>query len=128
HCPADRGTTTSDFAVESVFGDAGNSYRYNHNVRPWLDPSWQTFQAQADPVKGLAEKTVAWVPTPSRFVLLAEPPALPYGGKDDGVPTWTIWHFCRGLSSVHSTADIPQKAFSPILFVDSHVAVHYFSQ
>jgi len=121
HCPADRGAKPPDFhAFDSAFRDIGTSYKYNHN--PW----WETFQIEADPFNGLAGKTLQWVPDPARFVLLHEWPALPNENRDP--PTWTVWHFCRGRSTVYSADKIQQKVVSPILFVDSHVDVHDFTK
>jgi prepilin-type N-terminal cleavage/methylation domain-containing protein len=111
HCPADQG---------GLFQLTGTSYKYNDS--PW----WNTQKPQADPLKGLSEKPMQWVPEPARFILLHEPPALPLATQYGG-PTWSIWHFFRGTSVVHSARDLQQQVVSPILFVDGHVAMHDFT-
>ena len=123
HCPADRiGTSEPDVPlyIKELFQLTGTSYKYNDS--PW----WNTREPQADPVKGLSEKRLDWVPEPARFILLHEPPALPLAAQYGG-PTWSIWHLCRGTSVVHSAREVQQKVVSPILFVDGHVAVHDFT-
>ena len=121
HCSADRGAEVPQFMTFSdTFRVTGTSYRYNWT--PWWDPK----EPQADPNNGLAEKRLAWVPEPSRFVLISEWPALPYEGE--GERTWTVWHFCRGLVSFHSGNDIRQKVVAPTLFVDDHVATHDYTR
>ena len=78
-------------------------------------------------MKGLTEKPLSWVPNPARFIPLNEFPPLPWAVT--GPPyTWAIWQFCRGPSTVHSAADIHQKVFSAILFVDGHAKLHDFTQ
>jgi prepilin-type processing-associated H-X9-DG protein len=118
HCAADHGADLPQFMTfADTFRVTGTSYKYNDG--PWCD----TAQPQADPAEGLAEKPAEWVPDPARFILLHEWPALPYNGT-----TWTIWHFSRGLSTMHSANDVGQKVVSPILFVDGHVAKHDFTK
>jgi prepilin-type N-terminal cleavage/methylation domain-containing protein len=119
HCPADKGAKPTDFHwFDSAFGDIRTSYKYDHN--PW----WPAYQLEADSIIGLAEKNGHWVPDPACFVLLHEWPALPEASPDP--PTWTVWHFCRGPSTVHSASAIHQKVVAPTLFVDSHVALPDF--
>src|SRR5207247_1780757 len=117
-----------DYAVpfSSIFHVIGTSYRYN--TISW----WKTKETVADPDKGLTEKPTSWVPDPSLYILLSEPPATPmprnstfYPGSTD---LYFLWHFNRGPGTVHSTNDIHQKVVSPILFVDGHVFVHDFTK
>src|SRR5439155_15870556 len=125
HCPADRGAQPTDFhPFDDTFRDIGTSYRYNTKPWSWMGEAWTTWQAPDDPLKGVAEKPLSWVPDHARFILLAEWPALPYAIRGPP-PTWAIWHFSRSPRSLHSANAIPiwQKVVSPILFVDSHVAV-----
>lgn len=121
HCTADRGAEVPNFGTfADTFSVTGTSYKYNDG--PW----WHdTKELQADPYKGLAEKTGQWVTNPDRFILLHEWPALPY--KDSSGTTWTIWHFARGLTTLHSANAIRQKVVSPILFVDGHAKAHDFT-
>jgi prepilin-type N-terminal cleavage/methylation domain-containing protein len=118
HCPADGGYET----FKNLFLDVGTSYKYNDD--PWWN---ETKLPMADPNKGISEKPMAWVPDPTHFILLHEPPALPY--DEEGPPgTWTIWHLSRGPNSVHSRDAIKTKVISPILFVDGHVKVLDFTK
>ena len=121
HCAADRGANMLPPVqpFSDTFRVSGTSYKYNSG--PWCP----TKEPQADPDAGLAGKSAQWVPEPARFILLHESPALPY--ELDAVPTWTIWHFCRGASSLHSANHIQQRVVSPILFVDGHVRAHDFT-
>jgi len=122
-CSADAGWEDgSPRSAKNLFAGIGTSYKYNDT--PW----WiETQQSQADPFLGLSEKPVAWVPDPSRFILLHEPPALP--NDNAGPPaTWTIWHYRRGPGSVQSPTKIKTKVVSPILFVDGHSTVHDFTK
>ena len=121
HCTADRGADIPGFMTfDNTFRLTGTSYKYNWT--PWWTPKNQ----QADSQNGLAEKAVSWVPDASRFILLHEWPALPFGDSTGG--TWTIWHLGRGPGTLHSADEIRQKVVSPILFVDGHEAVHDFTK
>ena len=120
HCAADRGGAVGADLIKELFHLTGTSYIYN--LVPW----WDTREPQADPTKGLSEKSGQWVPEPARFILLHEWPACPLTDRWGG-PTWTIWHYCRGPNAVHSREEVRQKVVSPILFVDGHTAVHDFT-
>jgi prepilin-type N-terminal cleavage/methylation domain-containing protein len=124
HCPADAGwdDSTAMPLFKDLFLAVGTSYKYND--RPWWVPS----RPQADPRKGIAEKPLSWAPEPTRFVLLHEPPALPYDFSDQPQGVWGIWHLRRGPSSVRSRDAIRGKVVSPILFMDGHVDVHDFTK
>src|SRR5437879_434417 len=126
-CPADRGARPDGQPpFDDMFRHVGTSYRYNARPWYWMSGGGGTLRAPEDPVKGLTEKPLSWVPNPARFILLNEFPALPWAVT--GPPyTWAIWHFCRGPSTVHSAADIHQKVFSAILFVDGHAKLHDFT-
>jgi prepilin-type N-terminal cleavage/methylation domain-containing protein len=126
HCPADRGADFSPFQAPftDTFHVIGTSYKYNYT--PWWDT---TKVRQADPSKGLLEKPVPWVKDPSRFILLHEPPALPYKNSagEFASDIWTLWHFGRGPSTLRSRPEIPQKVFAPVLFVDGRAKAHNFA-
>jgi prepilin-type N-terminal cleavage/methylation domain-containing protein len=121
HCPADAG---ADFPGWMTFDDTfravGASYKYNDT--PWVD----TQKPQADFDNGIAGKPMSWIPDPSRFILLHEWPALPYGGDGGLGKLWTVWHFRRGPRSVRSANALRGKLISPSLFVDGHAAAHDF--
>jgi prepilin-type N-terminal cleavage/methylation domain-containing protein len=124
HCPADRGMT-SDNPVDarvwsSFFFALGSSYRYN--TFPWSP----TQLPQADPILGLSEKSEAWVPYPSRHILMHDPSALP--GFNGSQPTIVFSHFSHGVPDVTSFSAVQQPCVSPILFVDGHVIYRDFTR
>lgn len=125
-CAADAGLdAVPDWPrAKNLFVSVGTSYQYN--VYPW---SHEYRVTPSDPFKGVTEKPVAWVPDPSRYILMHEPSAMPYkqnGPSDPG--TWAVWHYRRGPGSVHSPAQIKSKVVSPVLFVDGHAAAHDFTK
>jgi len=125
HCAADRGMDLRpDYAApfQDIFRVIGTSYRYN--IVSW----WATKETLADPDKGLIEKPASWVADPSRYVLLSEPPALPFQNAVGSGDLYFLWHFNTGPGTLRSPKDIHQKVVSPILFVDGHVAVHDFTK
>ena len=75
---------------------------------------------------GLAGKPGDWVPEPSRFILLHEPPASPY--FDGGGWVYFFWHYARGESTVVGKSELRDRFISPVLFVDGHSATHDFTQ
>jgi prepilin-type N-terminal cleavage/methylation domain-containing protein len=124
-CSADTGmmdVVPSWPLSKNVFFEVGTSYQYN--VYPWC---LRTREVPADIVKGFTEKPISWVSDPTRYILVHEPSAMPL--FDDGPPgTWTIWHYRRGPSVVHSAAKIKTKVVSPVLFLDGHAAAHDFTK
>ena len=111
-CPADPGGDDG-VVYRSTYLHIGTSYKYN-------DQPWSLNRQTPDPLAG---KSFSWVSDPTRFVLLHEPPALPFG-----TDTWAVWHFRRGSSAYASGAEIHQKVVSPILFVGGHVKVLDFTK
>jgi hypothetical protein len=123
HCAADSGwdeTYEAGFRWQDLYLAVGTSYKYND--QPW----WPPQHAQADPNKGISEKPVNWVADPSHFVLVHEPPALPYALS--GQATWSIWHFRRGRAIVFSPDAIKGKVVAPVLFMDGRSAAFDFAK
>ena len=125
-CPADKGSRAGGIAgtpeniraMPTAFGAVGNSYQYNGGRRQRIVPGGGLRKEQA----GLLQnKSESWVPDPSRFILLFEPPAVLHGG-------WTQWHYNRGKTHFTDPNFAPRKFISPIAFVDGHVAVHNFTK
>ena len=85
-------------------------------------------QPPADQADGIAGKKEEWVPIPSRYILLYEPPARLYGCPGEGEPRWYQWHFARGPTDLEDPKTARQQFISPIAFVDGHVAQHNFSK
>jgi prepilin-type N-terminal cleavage/methylation domain-containing protein len=74
----------------------------------------------------LAGKTTSWVPDPSRFIVVHEPPARIYGNSL-GEAQWQQWHFALGASDIPDPRFVQPNFRSPILFADSHAATYNFS-
>jgi prepilin-type N-terminal cleavage/methylation domain-containing protein len=132
-CPRDRGQFGSSWHGESLefkpnnWEALGCSYRYNTvNRRRPGQPS-ATRKPQADPFDGIAGKTISWVPNPSLYILVHEPPAKRY---EEGEGMFFHWHFCEGKVMVpyKDVRNDGAKFISPILFVDGHTAIHDFSK
>ncbi len=84
-----------------------------------------------DPI-GIPGKKTGWLPDPTRYILIQEPPARahmsPPQGSQEG---WFVhWHYARGPTDVplSQLERDPQQFISPILFVDGHVARHDFTR
>jgi prepilin-type processing-associated H-X9-DG protein len=104
--------------LPSVFESVGNSYRYNYYL--WGN---KTRESVADPF-GIAGKREDWVPNPSRYILLHEPPALRWGYGD----RYFIWHYARNATTVADPSVGNNRFISNILFVDGHVGKHDFTE
>jgi type II secretory pathway pseudopilin PulG len=124
-CPADKGqdegwldSWNDDGRWKpSNFKALGCSYRLNASM--WGNGARLT---PADPDYNLAGKQESWVPEPSRFIFMHEPPAFWYGN-------FYHWHYARGPTTVTlgQLSDDMQKFISAILFVDGHSASHDFT-
>ncbi|HWD93705.1 MAG TPA: DUF1559 domain-containing protein [Verrucomicrobiae bacterium] len=135
HCPKDHGMAIRLTSYYTLAGQVpvrpmptcwdtiGCSYIYNIE----LPPSHFTRQPLADG-SGLAGKRSDWVPEPSKYVLMYEPPAGTLGcppdkqGPRDYV--YQFWHYssdARANIDGHSLRDEGRRFWAPILFVDGHV-------
>lgn len=123
-CSADKGsrqasmvgTPASIRPLPSAYGTIGNSYRYNSGTLFIVVPGGGFRKERAGL---LQQRTESWVPAPSRYILLFEPPAI---------VGWTQWHYNRGITQFADPNFAPRKFISPIAFVDGHVAVHNFTK
>jgi prepilin-type N-terminal cleavage/methylation domain-containing protein len=75
----------------------------------------------------LGGHTDAWVPNPSKFIAVHEPPARAYGCSD-GTLEWYQWHRRRQASDISDIKAAPALFYSPVLFVDGHCQIHNFSK
>src|SRR5262249_35774939 len=100
------------------FQALGCSYRFNASL--WGNG---TLQPPDDPDANLAMKKESWVPEPSRFIMMHEPPALWYDN-------YYHWHRARGSTTVYPSYMMAdgQPFISPILFVDGHSRSFDFSR
>jgi prepilin-type N-terminal cleavage/methylation domain-containing protein len=118
-CPADRGqdeTDTFGGAINGVwkptnYETLGCSYKYN---AAWWGND--TLQPLDDPYM-LSGKKENYVKSPSRMILMHEPPAFWYAN-------YYHWHYARGptLITPNQLANDGQKFISPVLFMDGHAA------
>ena len=101
---------------------AGCSYQYNGAFSPWNDHVILMKKPVA--AFGVGDQSPGWIPEPSRYILMFEPPALKHKNL------YVHWHYARGKSDVpegelqHDT----QRFISPILFTDGHAASHDFTK
>src|SRR5262245_54222792 len=127
HCSADHGQNfppgvgygNGGPLIPSNYESAGCSYRFNGSL--WDNATRQI----ADDVEyNLTGKKESWVPNPSLFIMVHEPPAFVYG------QFLFHWHYARGATTLN-TAQLKQdnqKFISPILFVDGHAKKHDFTR
>ena len=120
-CPSDKGMElpiAGGYLKPSSFIANGTSYRYNYYPLGNIP-----VPGVADRF-GIANKTENWVPSPSRYILLHEPPALRWGYGD----RYFIWHFAKGNTTVADPSIGNNRFISNILFVDGHVDRHDFTE
>ena len=103
----------------------GNSYIYNGGPLPALASPQFKVPAE-DPFFGIADKAEGWAPSPSRYILMHEPPARPF--ECGNMVEWYQWHYVQGPSDIVDPRAAKRQFISPTLFVDTHVAVHNFSK
>jgi len=101
---------------------AGCSYQYNGAFWPWSDGLPKMKKPMVD--FGVGNRPAGWVPEPSRYILMFEPPAQKH--KE----AYVRWHYARGRSDVlePELQSDNQRFISPILFTDGHAASHDFTK
>ena len=125
HCPADVGERMPFSGGNwrpSNFQAMGSSYRYNYTTENWGNPTAQPQDSST--FCALADKPESWVPTPSLYILLHEPPACRWAWG----PCFYQWHKARNPGTYGSAAAAPSRFISVIAFVDGHAASLDFSQ
>ena len=133
HCPNDHGVWIGIDPAKNIclkptnWEIAGCSYMYNcytlySNTRLRTE----------DPGFNLGGKKIGWVPNPTLFILMYEPPARSYVTWLGEVQTHVFfhWHYAPNQTDwlQRDLPSDPGKFISPILFVDGHVATFDFSQ
>ncbi len=120
HCPADKG---QDWPLEDIAGVGpwkpsnfdvnGCSYRMNSFIG-----FAKTRQTPADLDYNQCGKKLSWVPDPSRFIQMHEPPAMAYYGQ------YYRWHYARGKTTItRSQLKLYGQNFVSVTgFVDGHAA------
>lgn len=105
----------------------GFSYEFNSG-----NPAGLTIPFTRRPVAGrIYGKTESWIPDPSRFILMFEPPARPqvcYDVPPHYSPKWYQWHRSRAKTEFDDPRLAPTLFYSPILFVDGHTAIFNFTK
>lgn len=129
-CPADKGVSVQDCKGPVLRGSkwdaVGCSYHYNAGALTRV-AGGGTRLPELDASVGLAGKTEDWVPYPSLYILVHEPPARPWGCS--GRPAlWVQWHRAQGRNEFTDPTVAPRRFVSPTLFVDGHTTVHNFSK
>jgi len=129
-CPSDKGVAIQSCSCPDMTGtkweELGCSYHYNAgNLTPIAEGT--TRLPQLDAGAGLADKREDWVPNPSLYILVHEPPARPWGCAGRGA-VWVQWHRSKGQSEFLDPTIAPRLFISPTLFVDGHVTVHNFTR
>jgi len=82
----------------------------------------------------LSGRPESWVPNPTSYILMHEPPAriyyLSFGSTriPPAIPYWFQWHRARAYTEFKDPRIAPPLFISPILFVDGHTAVHDFTR
>jgi hypothetical protein len=71
-------------------------------------------------------RRIDWIPNPSKFILVYEPPARLYAMGE--TPEWYQWHYRGRASDVSDIRNAPPRFYSPILFVDGHSQFLNFSK
>jgi prepilin-type N-terminal cleavage/methylation domain-containing protein len=133
-CPMDRGKISEHCHLHpettllpSCWETRGYSYEMNVG-----SPNGLPIPSTRKPVAGvLIGEPENWVPNPSRFILLYEPPATPqvcYASPQLFLPHWYQWHRNRGQTQFLDPRLARPLFYSPILFVDGHTAFLNFSR
>lgn len=133
-CTEDQGKFSEDCADHpqttlqpTCWSTRGFSYQMNGGLQPTL-----TNPGTKRPVAGMLEgKLESWVPDPTKFILMYEPPAVPQVCKHivpHFPPKWYQWHRKRVKTIFEDPRLAPALFYSPILFMDGHVAIHNFSK
>ena len=136
-CQEDKGKFSADCIKHkdttlgrSCWETRGFSYEMNAGLQPPLanPPTKREFAGL------LSGKMESWIPDPSRFILMFEPPAVPQVCGHPPMyppcfpPKWHQWHRRRVKTIFEDPRLAPAAFVSPILFLDGHVAFHDFSK
>jgi len=132
-CPADKGQLLNPpcpiphgIFKPTKWQAAGCSYEYNAGFLCVLEGGGLK-AADYKNLETMSGQSENWVPNPTRFIQLYEPPARLYGCGIHG-PEWYQWHFSRTPTDIHDPVYARQQFISPILFVDGHASMHNFSK
>jgi prepilin-type N-terminal cleavage/methylation domain-containing protein len=139
HCPKDHGLVSIVTQLQWLGFDAkptcwetlGCSYVYNIEDVP--SPFGRTVLPRED-WRGLAGKATSWVPDPTRYILMYEPPAGAVSCHDKLTSIdwkYCFWHFSgtgRPEVQLHNLAHESRHLIAPLLFVDGHARFFDFTR
>lgn len=106
----------------SNWGTLGCSYHYNSSAPTTL----QDGGFRQIPVYGPGKRREEWIPAPSKFILVHEPPARIYACEE--TPEWYQWHNRGRAPDISDIKAAPPLFWSPVLFADGHSQFHNFSK
>jgi hypothetical protein len=111
----------------TAFSTRGYSYEQNLGA-----PVGLTSPYTLKPSDGsIVNRPESWIPDPSRFIMEYEPPAAPlvcHHSTEHFRPRWYQWHRARAGNEFRDPRLAPSLFYSPIAFMDMHVAIHNFSR
>lgn len=133
-CTVDAGLSNADCPDHpstslrpSAWAARGFSYEFNNGNPAGLKiPS--TRKPSAGTIDGHPE---SWIPDPTKFILMFEPPAEPrvcHHSAGHFEPFWVQWHRRRAKVEFADPRLAPSLFYSPVLFVDGHAEIHNFSR
>jgi prepilin-type N-terminal cleavage/methylation domain-containing protein/prepilin-type processing-associated H-X9-DG protein len=126
-CLSDRGQAaiplpSPDFKP-TRYETLGISYDYNND--PPTVVAGGGFKNAID--GSLGGSPVSWVPDPTRYIVVHEPPARIYGNALMKAQ-WQQWHYAMGQSDISDPTYVRPNFVSPVLFADGHARSHNFSK
>jgi prepilin-type N-terminal cleavage/methylation domain-containing protein len=125
-CPLPGGHIPVHNFKPSCWQSVGCSYTYNGGGLLTLSGGGLR-ECPPNRFQAMGGQTENWVPNPSKFILMHEPPARINGCLEHG-PEWHQWHYSRGATDIADPVYARQQFISPVLFVDGNVAMHNFSK
>jgi len=127
-CPEDQGQRLLACAPNpnpqkpSDWLTTGASYHYNGN-QPILLVGGSFRFGYADELAG---KSDSWVPNPSKYILMHEPPARIYGCPP--LAERHQWHYATQSADISDVKAAPSHFYSPTLYIDGHCQMNNFSR
>ncbi|HVK59051.1 MAG TPA: type II secretion system protein [Candidatus Kapabacteria bacterium] len=134
-CPEDRGKISEDCTehpATTLLPSCWSTRGFSYEMNPGIHPGIRTPTTKRPVAGTISGKDEGWIPDPSKFILMHEPPALPqvcvHSPGQHFPPTWYQWHRRRAKTTFEDPRVAPALFYSPILFMDGNVAIHNFSK
>jgi prepilin-type N-terminal cleavage/methylation domain-containing protein len=132
-CTRDRGLISADCPdhpdtalLPSAYEARGYSYEQNLGAPSGLTAPYTLKKTDGS----IVNKPESWIPDPTRFIMLYEPPAVPsvcHHQTEHFRPNWNQWHRGRGINFADPRL-APALFYSPITYMDGHVEFENFSR